>query len=437
MLPVEVIERKRDGIELSPRDLTDFLDGFGRGDVADYQVAAFLMAVYYRGLSDAELLVLTRAILASGRTLSFDDGGAPVVDKHSTGGVGDKVSLVLAPLLAEAGLRVPMMSGRGLGHTGGTLDKLAAIPGFRTGLGLDEFRRVLAEVGCAMIGQTPEIAPLDGRLYALRDVTATVPAIPLIAASIISKKAAEGLEALVLDVKFGSGAFLPDREAALRLAETLVDLAGRLGLPATALLTSMEAPLGATIGNALEVREAIACLRGQGPADLREVTLALGTEALVAAGTETDREAGAATLGRLLDGGGALDRFRRLVEAQGGDPRVVDEPDRLPSAAVRRDVPSPRSGAVSRLDARALGWAAVELGAGRRRIEDEVDPAVGLEILTPVGGRVVEGEPVVRIRARAERDAERAAARIEAAIDVDVEPSPSEPLVWRRVVPGS
>jgi len=437
MLPVEVIERKRDGIELSPRDLTDFLDGFGRGDVADYQVAAFLMAVYYRGLSDAELLAFTRAILASGRTLSFDDGGPPAVDKHSTGGVGDKVSVVLAPLLAEAGIRVPMISGRGLGHTGGTLDKLAAIPGFRTGLGLDEFRRVLAEVGCAMIGQTPEIAPLDGRLYALRDVTATVPAIPLIAASIISKKVAEGVEALVLDVKFGSGAFLPGREAALRLAETLVDLAGRLGLPATALLTSMEAPLGATIGNALEVREAIACLRGQGPGDLRDVTLALGTEALIAAGTETDHGAGTARLGRLLDGGGALDRFRRLVEAQGGDPRVVDEPERLPSAAVRRDVPSPRSGAVSRLDARALGWAAVELGAGRRRIEDEVDPAVGLEILTPVGGRVDEGEPVVRIHARTERDAERAAVRIDRAIEVGAEPPPSGPLVWRRVVPSS
>jgi len=437
MLPVEVIERKRDGVELPPRDLTDFLDGFGRGDVADYQVAAFLMAVYYRGLSDAELLAFTRAILASGRTLSFDDGGPPAVDKHSTGGVGDKVSVVLAPLLAEAGIRVPMISGRGLGHTGGTLDKLAAIPGFRTGLGLDEFRRVLAEVGCAMIGQTPEIAPLDGRLYALRDVTATVPAIPLIAASIISKKVAEGVEALVLDVKFGSGAFLPGREAALRLAETLVDLAGRLGLPATALLTSMEAPLGATIGNALEVREAIACLRGQGPGDLRDVTLALGTEALIAAGTETDHGAGTARLGRLLDGGGALDRFRRLVEAQGGDPRVVDEPERLPSAAVRRDVPSPRSGAVSRLDARALGWAAVELGAGRRRIEDEVDPAVGLEILTPVGGRVDEGEPVVRIHARTERDAERAAVRIDRAIEVGAEPPPSGPLVWRRVVPSS
>ncbi len=433
MLPVEVIERKRDGAELSPRDLTDFLDGFGRGDVADYQVAAFLMAVYYRGLSEAELLALTRAILASGRTLSFDDGGPPAVDKHSTGGVGDKVSLILAPLLAEAGLRVPMMSGRGLGHTGGTLDKLAAIPGFRTRLGLDEFRRVLAEVGCAMIGQTPEIAPLDGRLYALRDVTATVPAIPLIAASIVSKKVAEGIGALVLDVKFGSGAFLPDPEDAVRLAETLVGLAGRLGLPATALLTSMEAPLGATVGNALEVREAIACLRGEGPGDLREVTLALGAEALVAAGTEIDAEAGAARLGRLLDGGGALRRFRRLVEAQGGDPRAVDDPDRLPAAPVRRDVAAPRSGAVTRLDARALGWAAVELGAGRRRIEDEVDPAVGLEIVTPVGGRVEAGDPLVRIHARTDGDAVRAAARTEAAIEVGAEPPPVAPRVWRRV----
>jgi pyrimidine-nucleoside phosphorylase len=436
MLPVEVIERKRDGAELSPRDLTDFLDGFTRGDVGDYQVAAFLMAVYYRGLSDAELLALTRTILGSGRTLSFDDGGPPAVDKHSTGGVGDKVSLVLAPLLAEAGLRVPMMSGRGLGHSGGTLDKLAAIPGFRTDLGLAEFRDVLAEVGCAMIGQTPEIAPLDGRLYALRDVTATVPSIPLIAASIVAKKVAEGIGALVLDVKFGAGAFLPDREDALRLAETLVGLAGRLGLPATALLTSMEAPLGATVGNALEVREAVACLRGEGPGDLRTVTLALGSEALVAAGAATDPDAAGARLSRLLDGGGPLARFRRLVEAQGGDPRVVDDPDGLPAASFRHEVRATRSGVVSRLDARALGWAAVELGAGRRRIEDEVDPSVGLEIVTPVGAGVEAGGVVVRIHARTEEEAGRAAGRVAGAIEIADEAPPPGPLVWRKVGAG-
>ncbi|MFO7588424.1 MAG: thymidine phosphorylase [Gemmatimonadota bacterium] len=435
MLPVEVIERKRDGGELSPRDLTDFLDGYERGDVADYQVAAFLMAVFYAGLSDPELVALTRAIIASGETLSFDDGGPPAVDKHSTGGVGDKVSLVLAPLLAAAGVRVPMMSGRGLGHTGGTLDKLAAIPGFRTRLPLVEFRRVVDEVGCAMIGQTPEIAPLDGRLYALRDVTATVPVAPLIAASIVSKKVAEGIGALVLDVKFGSGAFLPARDDALRLAETLVGLSARLGLPATALLTSMETPLGTTVGNALEVREAIACLRGDGPADLRAVTLALGAEALLASGADGDAATVEARLAELLDSGAALDRFRRLVERQGGDPRVVDDPGRLPRAPVVREVRAPRGGVVERLDARGLGWAAVELGAGRRRMEDEVDSAVGLEILAPLGRPVGKGDPLVRIHAESEERAERAAVRVGTAVGVADEAPPRGPLVWRRVVP--
>ncbi|MDT8435845.1 MAG: thymidine phosphorylase [Gemmatimonadota bacterium] len=436
MLPVEVIERKRDGAALASQELCAFLDAYLRGDVADYQMSAFLMAVFYRGLSTGELTALTGAIIGSGRRLDFADGGPPAVDKHSTGGVGDKVSLVLAPLLAEAGLRVPMMSGRGLGHTGGTLDKLESIPGFRTDLSLEEFAAVLGDVGCAMIGQTPEIAPLDGRLYALRDVTGTVPSIPLIAASIVSKKVAEGISALVLDVKFGRGAFLPDREDAVRLARVLVDLAGEFGLPARAVLTAMDAPLGRTVGNALEVRESLDCLRGEGPSDLREVTLALAGEAMAAAGHAGSATEAEAELAALLDSGRALERFGRLVARQGGDPRIVDDPDRLPAAPVRLDVEAPAAGLLAGLDARTVGWAAVELGAGRARAEDAVDPSVGFEILVRPGSAVAQGEPVVRIHAADDAAARRAAARVGAALKIDPagEPAaPGAPLVWRRL----
>ena len=284
MLFSTLIERKRDGHALEPGELRALLDGYLSGHLAEYQMSAFLMAVYFRGLDPLELAELTRAIIESGTRLDFSDGERPAVDKHSTGGVGDKVSLILAPLLAEAGLRVPMMSGRGLGHTGGTLDKLESIPGFDTRIGLDRFGEILADVGCAMIGQTPDIAPLDGRLYALRDVTGTVPAIPLIASSIISKKVAEGVSALVLDVKFGGGAFMTEPDDARELARVMVRLAAAEGLTATALLTAMAAPLGRTVGNALEVAESIACLAGGGPPDLREVTIELLAELMVAAG---------------------------------------------------------------------------------------------------------------------------------------------------------
>ncbi|MCK5447354.1 MAG: thymidine phosphorylase, partial [Gemmatimonadetes bacterium] len=324
MLSQELIARKRDGAELTNEELRDFLVEYGSGEVPDYQMSAFLMAVLLNGMSTAELRTLTRSIIDSGRSLDFrKDGGPPAVDKHSTGGVGDKVSLILAPLLGEYGLRVPMMSGRGLGHTGGTVDKLESIPGFRTDLDLDEFQAVLADVGCAMIRQTPAIAPLDGRLYALRDVTATVPSIPLISASIISKKVAEGIEALVLDVKYGSGAFMRDPAQAVLLAETLVELAESEGLRATALLTAMEQPLGQTIGNALEVREAVDCLRGEGPADLREVTLALAVECVTATVAGATAAEVTSELEAMLDDGRALARFARLVERQGGDPDVT------------------------------------------------------------------------------------------------------------------
>ncbi|MFQ5529447.1 MAG: thymidine phosphorylase, partial [Gemmatimonadota bacterium] len=303
--PAALIERKRDGGELAAGELRGFLDAFMAGNVADYQMSAMLMAVFFQGLSPAELQTMTRCIIDSGERLDFSGSSAPAVDKHSTGGVGDKVSLVLAPLLAEYGLRVPMMSGRGLGHSGGTLDKLEAIPGFRTDMQLDEFRATVDELGCAMIGQTGQITPLDGRLYALRDVTGTVESVPLISASIVSKKVAEGISGLVLDVKVGRGAFMTDEAAARDLAETMVGLAESLGLHASALLTAMDEPLGCMVGNALEVREAVECLRGDGPADLRDVTLELCTEAVMVAGESADEVSVRSELAALLDGGAA------------------------------------------------------------------------------------------------------------------------------------
>jgi pyrimidine-nucleoside phosphorylase len=351
--------------------------------------------------------------------------------------VGDKVSLVLVPLLAEYGLRVPMVSGRGLGHTGGTVDKLESIPGFRTRLDLAEFQQVLSEVGCAMIGQTPAIAPLDGRLYALRDVTGTVQSIPLIAASVISKKVAEGIEALVLDVKYGRGAFMTDPERALQLATTLVELAESEGLRATAILTAMDEPLGVTVGHALEVREAIDCLRGDGPPDLREVTLELSADVAVGSGKVTDRETALADLAAILDGGGALERFGHLVERQGGDPGILDDPDLLPGAPERIPYPAAASGVVTAVDARGVGLAAIELGAGRRRVEDDIDPAVGFEVVCRVGQEVRREEPLAYIHARSATDAASAEERLRRAIQIDREPPASiPPLIWKRVTAG-
>jgi len=435
MSPAELIERKRDGAELEPGDLRRFLEAYLRDEVADYQMSALLMAVFFRGLSASETEEMTRAIIESGRRLDFKGEGPPAVDKHSTGGVGDKVSLVLAPLLAELGLRVPMMSGRGLGHTGGTLDKLESIPGFRTGLDLDEFRAVVDEVGCAMIGQTPEIAPLDGRLYALRDVSGTVESVPLIAASIVSKKVAEGIGGLVLDVKVGRGAFMSDEAAARRLAETMVTLAGSFGLKASALLTAMDEPLGVAVGNALEVREAFDCLRGEGPADLREVTLELCAVAAVDAGTQPDLDVARSRLASLLDDGTALDRFGRLIERQGGDRGVIDDPSRLAAAPVVRELSSPRTGWVTVLDAREVGLAAVELGAGRHALGDEIDPAVGFEVLCSVGDRVEAGQALARIHARTDDGAARAALRLEQALELADAPLDRPPLVLGRVDP--
>jgi len=376
MLVVPLIERKRDGGALTPEEWSALVAAYTDGRIPDYQMAALLMAVLLRGLERHELAALTDAMLASGQRLAFDSWPTPRVDKHSTGGVGDKVSLVLTPLVAACGVAVPMMSGRGLGHTGGTLDKLEAIPGFRTVLSLAEIRAQVMKIGCAMIGQTPEIAPADRRIYALRDVTGTVEAIPLIAASIMSKKLAEGLNALVLDVKRGSGAFLPALEQSLELARTMIALGEDRGCPTVALLTAMDRPLGRACGNALETEEAILALRGEGPEDLMEVTYALGVEMLLAAGVEKTSKKARHRLENALGSGLAAEKFERMIEAQGGNPGVVEDASVLAQAKEVEVYKAPRTGVVVRVEPKVIGRAVVAMGGGRLKVEDPVDPTV-------------------------------------------------------------
>jgi len=392
--PYEVIHRKRDGKHVPPEAVAELVAGYAAGRVPDYQMAAFCMAVFFRGMDDEELAALTGAMLHSGDVLDLSDVPGPKVDKHSTGGVGDKVSLALAPLAAACGLVVPMVSGRGLGHTGGTLDKLESIPGFRIHLEVPEFRRVLREVGACLIGQTDRIAPADRKLYALRDLTATVESIPLIAASIMSKKLAEGIDGLVLDVKVGSGAFMKTLAQADRLAGTLAAIGRRMGKRVSALVTSMDQPLGRAVGNALEVREAVEVLQGGGPPDLREVTVELVAEMLLLGGVAADRPGARARVEEAIADGRGLRRLCAIVEAQGGDPRAVADPTRLPAAARTVPVPAPRGGVVQAIDAEAVGLAAMALGAGRSRVEDAVDPAAGLVLQRKVGEAVEAGEPL-------------------------------------------
>ncbi|HEU4539404.1 MAG TPA: thymidine phosphorylase, partial [Polyangiaceae bacterium] len=397
---VDLIAHKRDGGRHAPGDLRRLVAAFVAGELADYQMSAWLMAAFLRGLSDEEAVELTDAMLRSGEVLDLGDVPGFKVDKHSTGGVGDKVSICLAPLVAACGVPVPMVSGRGLGHTGGTLDKLEAIPGFRVDLDKEAFRRTVREVGSALIGQTPEIAPADRRMYALRDVTGTVESLPLIVASILSKKLAEGIDALVLDVKVGRGAFMKTEPEARALAEALVRVCTRGGKPAVALLTDMDTPLGRTIGNALETREALEVLRGGGPPDLVACTFALGAEMLLLAGRAPNTEQAHAVLRAARDSGRGAEVMRRLVQAQGGDPAVVDDPRRvLPAAPVVRDVLAPAAGFVADVDPMRLAKAAVALGAGRTRAEQRVRPDVGFELEAVRGDKVEAGAPIVRVHA--------------------------------------
>ncbi|MGK7311690.1 MAG: thymidine phosphorylase [Candidatus Longimicrobiales bacterium M2_2A_002] len=433
MVPSQLIRRKREGETLSRAELAGFLRAFDAGDVADYQMAAFLMAVYFRGLDTEELDALVETIMGSGRRVRFDGPGHRV-DKHSTGGVGDTVSLVLAPLVAALGVPVPMMSGRGLGHSGGTVDKLESIPGMRLDLSLDAFRDQVEQLGLALISQTPEIAPLDGKLYALRDVTATVESVPLIASSIMSKKIAEGIDGLVLDVKAGNGAFMPEEDRALELARTMIDVGAGQGLDVVALITAMDRPLGRAIGNALEVVEAVDVLRGGGPEDLREVTVALAAEMLVLAGTAATVADGRDQATAALDDGRAFERFRRVIEAQGGDPAALDDTDRLPSAPVRRAVEAERSGRVVGMATRAIGEAAVALGAGRTTLDEEIDPAVGFVMEVGPGDVVEPGRSLATVHAADEATAEAAARALRSAIRIRDDGEPSfRPLVSHRV----
>ncbi len=412
MLISELIRKKRDGETLDGGEIREFIAGVTAGSVPDYQIAAMLMAVYLRGLEDGELAAWADAMLHSGDVLDLSGIDRPKVDKHSTGGVGDKISLPLAPAVAACGLAVPMVSGRGLGHTGGTLDKLESIPGFNVGLSTKEFVRTVDVVGACIIGQTERIAPADRVLYALRDVTATVESIPLIASSIMSKKLAEGIDGLVLDCKVGAGAFMKERSRATELARALKAIGEAAGKRVTAVLSAMDDPIGRRIGNALEVEEAVAVLRGEGPADTRELVVALGAEMLLCGGACDTAIAGGERIAAALDDGSALDVFRRMVEAQGGDPRVADEPRAvLPRGRSLTAVPAPASGFVAAIAADELGTAALMLGAGRRRKEDQVDPGVGIEIARRLGEEVEAGEPLVYL-VHNDRGIEEAAERV-------------------------
>jgi pyrimidine-nucleoside phosphorylase len=431
---VELIAAKRDGNRLEREEIEHLVTALMKGELADYQMAAWLMAVYFRGLDDAETEALTLAMFRSGKTLDLSGVAGVKVDKHSTGGVGDKVSIALAPLVAACGVPVPMISGRGLGHTGGTLDKLEAIPGFRTQLSAADFARIVADVGCCMIGQTAEIAPADKRIYALRDVTGTIECIPLIVASILSKKLAAGIDALVLDVKVGRGAFMRTAADGRALGEALVRAGKRAGKRVSALLTDMEAPLGVTVGNAIETREALAVLTGGGPPDVIECTLSLGAQMLVLGRRATTEEHARAQLAAAIGTGSAARTAERMIEAQRGDPRVVNDPTRLEVAPEEVVVAAPCDGFVARIDALAIGLASTAMGAGRARADQAVDHGVGITLEAKPGTRVSRGAVLARLHVRTQAAATAIAQRVLSAFELADTPPPSRPLVLDRIV---
>ena len=397
MRAVDLIRKKRDSGELSREEIAFLVSGYTRGEIPDYQMAAWLMAVWIRGLNRAEIAALTEVMLYSGEVLSHSDIPGKKVDKHSTGGVGDKTSLILAPIVSAGGLTVPMISGRGLGHTGGTLDKLEAIPGFNVNLSLAEFRRVLRECGMGLIGQTAEIAPADKKTYALRDVTSTVENVGLICASIMSKKLAEGIDALVLDVKTGSGAFMKKEEDSVRLAEVMVETGKRLGKKVVALITDMDQPLGRLAGHSHEVLESLEVLKGRGPEDLRDLSLELSAWMFFLGEKTKSVEEGRRLAETMVATGQALEKFRQGIRLQGGDERVVDEPERLPQARFRAEVVAEGTGHVNVANCEQLGTALAMLGGGREKKDDKIDHAVGLEFHKRIGDRVEKNEKVVTI----------------------------------------
>lgn len=430
MFPQHIIARKRDGHALTAAEIQAFVQGATDGSWADYQLSALLMAIFLRGMTAEETACYTDAMMRSGVVADLSGVPGVKVDKHSTGGVGDNVSIPLAPMVAACGVPVPMISGRGLGHSGGTLDKLESIPGFRTDLSLAAYRAQVGKIGCALIGQTRDLAPADKKLYALRDVTATVESIPLICGSILSKKLAEGIDALVLDVKFGAGAFMKTEAEARTLAVELVRVGQAGGKKVRAVLTAMEQPLGRAVGNALEVAESIACLRGEGPADVMEVTTTLGTHMLILGGVATNEADARVRLQSSISSGAALAKFREIIAAQGGDPTVIDHPERLPRAKHQIPFPSSKGGYVHRVDAMGVALAALQLGAGRVKAEDKIDPAVGVSHLVKVGEGVAVGFPLAVIHASSEAAVAAARALLERAIVIgDDPPSTTSKLI--------
>lgn len=433
MRAVDLVRKKRDGTPLEPGEIAWLVDGIATGEVADYQWSALLMAIVWRGMDDRETASLTDAMIRSGSVVDLSSVPGRKVDKHSTGGVGDKTSLVLAPIAAACGVVVPMVSGRGLGHTGGTLDKLEAIPGFRVDLGLSEFRDQLARIGLALIGQTAEIAPADRRLYALRDATATVESVPLISASILSKKLAEGIDGLVLDVKTGDGAFMETVEDSRRLALAMAAIGRGLGKEVVAIISRMDQPLGWAVGNSLEVIESVECLRGDGPDDLMGLSIELAAEMVRMAGLAETIEEARDQCWRAVRDGSALDRFRQVVEAQGGDPRAIDDPGLLPTAGRRLEVLADRSGFVERLRARPIGQASMLLGAGRERVDSAIDPAVGVWIHKKQGDEVRQGEPLATLLVRDETRLTEAQSLVSGAYAIGDRPVAPPSLIVERI----
>ena len=438
MRPQDIIRKKRDGEQLLPAEINFFIDGVTHGQIADYQISALLMAIYLKGMNDAEQQSLTEAMLQSGSILDFSGIAKPKADKHSTGGVGDKTSLIIAPLVAACGVCVPMISGRGLGHTGGTLDKLESIPGYRVDLSASEFRDILQQVGYAMAGQTAELAPADKKIYALRDATSTVESIPLIVASIISKKGAAGLEAMVIDVKVGSGAFMRDLKRARALAQALVKTGNSCGIRTRALLSDMNQPLGGAVGNSIEVQECIEILRGEfAPAaqPVLDLSLELSAHMLVLAHVDHSLDEAHQRLRRVLESGQALERFRQNVVAQGGDPHVCDDPRRvLPLVSESFKVESPRSGYITAVETTEIGHAIAALGGGRIRIEDKIDPTVGFMAAVEIGDKVNAGQTLGVVYGPDQSKAQKAISRIQAAYQVGEEFKGDLPKLIKEVV---
>jgi pyrimidine-nucleoside phosphorylase len=429
MRAVDIIGRKRNGEELSREEIAFLVSGYTQNRIPDYQMSAFLMAVSLIGMTEQETLVFTEEMLMSGSVLDLSDLPGEKIDKHSTGGVGDKTSIVVAPLAAAAGVVVPMISGRSLGHTGGTLDKLEAIPGFDVGLDLGRFRDVLEKAGCALIGPTEEIAPADGKLYPLRDATATVDSIPLITGSILSKKLAEGIGGLVLDVKVGSGAYMKELDSAMELGRHLVSIARLMGIPAVSLVTDMDQPLGRRVGNALEIEEAVEILRGSGPRDLRDLCLLLTAHMLVLAKAAPAVEEGKAMAARLLDSGAGLEKLVEVVALQQGDPRVVEDPARLTKASNQKDVTASRTGYVARIDTEAVGAATMLMGAGRAKLGDRIDHSVGIIVHRKLGDWVSQGEPLVTLHYNGTSRLQESETLVAAAYEIHDEPPAAQPLV--------